>query len=205
MVWIVVAIAILSLIILRNLKKDQPEKKISLAVLPKRFVVLDLETTGLLATRHEIIEIGAIRVNRDSTTHETFQTLVKTSAFLPKKIVEITGITQSMIDGEGVSMETALAEFMAFIGDLPLVTFNAEFDMAFLQKAANGQGVSIKNKTSCALTMSRRAWPGLKSYRLQNLAKIAGLSTGEAHRALADCQLTLTVYCAAGSKLGTDC
>jgi DNA polymerase-3 subunit epsilon len=205
MVWVVIAIVILSIIILRNLKKDQPEKKISLAVLPKRFVVLDLETTGLLATRHEIIEIAAIRVNRDSTIHETFQTLVKPSAFLPKKIVEITGITQNMIDAEGVSLGTALTEFMAFIGDLPLVTFNAEFDMAFLQKAASVRGISIKNKTSCALTMSRRAWPGLKSYRLQTLAKKAGLSAREAHRALADCQLALTVYCAAGSKLGTDC
>jgi DNA polymerase III epsilon subunit-like protein len=51
------------------------------SILPERFVVFDLETTGLHPDRHEIIEIGAIRVDRDADKHQTFQTLVK-----PKKL-----------------------------------------------------------------------------------------------------------------------
>ena len=42
-----------------------------------------------------------------------------------------------MVDSEGMPLEQAIKEFAAFIGDLPLVTFNADFDMAFLRKAAN--------------------------------------------------------------------
>jgi len=52
------------------------ERAIGLSSLPERFVVFDLETTGLKAGQHEIIEIGAIRVNRDSNQHETFSALV---------------------------------------------------------------------------------------------------------------------------------
>lgn len=205
MIWIFVGLVIFCIAFLSYINKNESDKKVNLAVLPERFIVLDIETTGLHVAHHEIIEIGAIRVNRDSAIHESFQTLVRPTTPLPKKIIEITGITQSMVDTDGVSLETALTEFLEFIGDLPLVTFNAEFDMAFLQKAASDQGTAIRNKASCALKMSRRAWPGLKAYRLQYLAEKAGLATDETHRALADCQLTLIIFGAAGSKLGTDC
>jgi DNA polymerase III subunit epsilon len=204
MIWFIAALALL-IVLFRLFRPSKPESKVDLTVLPERFVVLDLETTGLHAEQHEIIEIGAIRVNRNSTTHETFQTLVTPTLALPKKIIGMTGITQSMIDSEGIPLQTAMTAFLEFIGDLPLVAFNAEFDMAFLEKAAYGQGISIKNKVSCALQMSRRAWPGLKSYRLRDLGKRGGLAVNGEHRALADCQLALTVYTSAGSKLGTDC
>ncbi len=173
-------------------------------MLPERFVVLDLETTGLRLAQHEIIEIGAIRVNRDSKSHETFQTFVIQAKPLSKEIIQLTGITQLMIDRDGVALETAVKSFLNFIGDLPLVAFNAKFDLGFLKKAAGHQGLTIPNDVSCALEMSRRAWPGLKNYRLQTLARMGGLQRGLAHRALADCQLALTVYTSAASKLGSD-
>jgi DNA polymerase III epsilon subunit family exonuclease len=175
---------------------------VSIAHLPERFVVFDLETTGLDAAKHEITEIGAIRVNRDSTNHETFQALVKPNKKIPKKIVELTGITQEMLDVDGGAIDEALRGFAAFVGDLRLVSFNAEFDMAFLNAATAKCGLTpFNNPVSCALKMARRAWPGRKSYRLVDIAKDGNLDSKDTHRALGDCQRALTVYCAAASKL----
>jgi DNA polymerase III alpha subunit (gram-positive type) len=52
-------------------------KPIDLSILPERFVVFDLETTGLDSAKHEIIEIGAVRVNRDFPVHDTTQRCVE--------------------------------------------------------------------------------------------------------------------------------
>ncbi len=176
--------------------------KVNLKHLPERFVVFDLETTGLDSQKHEIIEIGAIRVNRDSDVHDTFQSLIKPNKKVPKKITELTGITQAMLDADGEPLAKAMQEFKEFIGELPLVSFNAEFDMAFLGTAAQQHSISVRNPVSCALKMARRAWPGRKSYRLADLAKDGNLSGDGAHRALGDCQRALIVYTVAASRLG---
>ncbi len=177
-------------------------RKADLSMLPEQFVVLDLETTGLDPTKHEIIEIGAVKVTRDSNKHVTFQALIKPSKKIPKKITQITGITQEMVEKDGEILESVIKEFLEFIGDLRLVAYNAEFDMGFLKTAAKCFGLTIKNQSSCALKMARRAWPGLKSYNLADLANTGDLSTKGTHRALKDCELTMIVYTSAASKLG---
>lgn len=182
--------------------KLRTRPRINLAPLPEQFVVFDLETTGLDPAKHEIIEIGAIRVNRDSSNHDTFQQLVKPSKRVPKKITELTGITQAMVDNEGEPLEKALREFLSFAGELRLVSFNAAFDMAFLHNAANKYSVTVSNQVSCALKMARRAWPGRRSYRLIDLAKDGHLSSAGTHRALGDCQRAMIVYAAAASQAG---
>ena len=200
MIWIV---AILIVLVLFYSLKSRRKSPVNLTTLPEQFVVFDLETTGLNPDKHEIIEIGAIRVNRDSTKHDTFQTLVKPSKNVPKKITELTGINQAMLDSDGKSLEMALQEFISFVGDLRLVSFNAEFDMAFLRNASDKYSIDVSNPVSCALRMARRAWPGRHSYRLVDLAKDGNLGDSGTHRALGDCQRTVIVYSAAASKLGT--
>src|SRR3546814_13292423 len=57
---------------------------IDISHLPEQFVVFDLETTGLDASKHQIIEIGAIRVNRNSDRHATYTSLITAKRKLHK-------------------------------------------------------------------------------------------------------------------------
>ena len=174
---------------------------VRLSPLPDVFIVADLETTGLDPENDEIIEIAAIRAHRDSKVHETFSALVRPTKRVSKKISRMTGISQEMLDSEGESLESVVQQFIEFIGPLRLVFYNAPFDLAFLRKAAARARRELSNPVSDALEMARRAYPGLRSYRLETLAKMGGFDASGAHRALADCEMALTVYCAAALKL----
>ena len=183
-------------------RKDTGIQQISTDHLPETFIVLDLETTGLNANRHEIIEIAAIRYRKGNTNHQTIQALVKPSKKVPKKITEITGITQEMLEAKGEPLADAMREFMAFVGNDRLVTFNAEFDMAFLHAATAQLGLpKLNNPVSCALKMARRAWPKRKTFRLGDLASDGQFASGTAHRALEDSRCALIVYSAAVAEL----
>jgi len=118
------------------------------------------------------------------------------------KITEITGITQQMLDANGEPLVDIMRDLMAFIGNDRLVTFNAEFDMAFLHAATTKLGLPrLKNPVSCALEMARRAWPKRKSFRLSDLASDGQFASGSAHRALEDARCALIVYSASVVEL----
>lgn len=199
--WIIFAIIVIVIAAYFFLRQRPKSTAVDLSAVPPQFVVVDVETTGLDSTIHQIIEIGAVKVNRESDHHTTFQVLVKPNSKLPKKITEMTGITTEMLEREGESPEVAMAGFLEFVGSLRLVAFNAPFDLAFLSRAAAQIDKKIENPVSDALDMARRAWPGRRSYRLADLSRGGGLVTKGNHRSLRDCQLTITVYCATASKL----
>jgi DNA polymerase III epsilon subunit family exonuclease len=169
--------------------------------LTEQFVVFDLETTGLDPNRHEIIEIGAIKVTPNATQHEGFQALIKPNKKIPAKITEINGITNEMVDTEGRQLSDVLPEFVEFVGSHRLIAYNANFDMGFLQAAAQKNGIKVHNDHACALNMARRAWPGLPSYKLGSVAEQLNISPQGSHRALKDCEMAATVYMAAALKL----
>jgi len=168
--------------------------------LPRGFVIADVETTGLDAARHEIIELSAIRVPGPGQTIETFSEFVLPSKNVPQEITKLTGITNEMVADAG-TVEDVIPEWLSFTMGLPLVFYNAPFDVRFLSAAAEVCGYDIRNEVICALAMARRAFPGLASYRLVDVANWLGAPADEAHRALADCRMTLSVFAAAGAEL----
>jgi DNA polymerase III epsilon subunit family exonuclease len=184
----------------RKARKAAPGQLPLAEAVPEQFIVFDLETTGLHPYQCEIIEIGAIRVNRDSDRHDMFQALLQPSKPIPPRITEITGITNEMVQAEGLPPQQALAEFKAFVGKLPMVAYNANFDRAFLRAAGEQHGVKITNRISCAMKEAQRAWPGLTSYKLADLAKRGNLDTTGTHRALKDCQLAMMIFIAAARE-----
>lgn len=164
-------------------------------------VIADIETTGLDETKHEIIEIAAIRVGSDFQRRASFSTLVQPTRKVPKKITEITGISDEAVRKNGVTLANALDQFLVFVGNRHLVFYNSDFDMKFLDEAAYKADRRLDNSVSCALEMARDAFPGLKNYKLATVAAALGGKTDGAHRALDDCEMTLKVYTEAASKL----
>lgn len=195
---VIPVVAIVLLVVMANRPLPPPD----LSHLPPEFVVFDLETTGLDPERHEIIEFGAIRIIRDSKEHPYYSALVKPSRKIPAKITQLTGITQSMVDDEGVPLEEALAGFMDFIGDTPLVAYNAPFDKGFIDAALSRAGHKKRlRRPTCALKLARRAWRGLPSYKLTALAERFGLDASDSHRAIGDCKRTVAVYIAGSVEI----
>ncbi len=169
---------------------------------PRTFIVFDFETTGLSATTDQIIEIGAIRVNQGSNEHQTFQSLVKSDRPIGAETTRLTGITQTMLDESGKDISEILPEFREFVGDSLMVAFNAPFDRSFLIAACKkAQLPMFPNKMDCALKRVRKAYPGLKSYRLTDLAKVGKLTLEGQHRALGDSQRAMIVYLSAMKAL----
>jgi DNA polymerase III epsilon subunit-like protein len=150
-----------------------------------RYVIFDLETSGLNAESHSIIEIAATRYIDDEPV-ESFETLVRLSAHkkLPPAITELTGITTEMLDKDGIALEQALNDFIAFIGDDCIMSYNFEFDGAFLY---NALGRRLSNKSRCIYKMAKSKWKNRYSYKLVDLLESECMTTAaNAHRAMQD-------------------
>lgn len=169
--------------------------------LPPRFVIVDLETTGLHPDRHEIIEIGAIKVDRDGDLHATFQSLIIPQKRISSKITELTGLDRKALLRDGSALGEVLPQLIEFCEGLPMVAFNASFDRGFLEAACATHGHRLECEWTCALELSRKAWPNRQSYRLSAIARDGGLDLEDEHRAIGDCKRTLIIYSSATREL----
>jgi len=162
----------------------------------KRYVVFDVETTGLRIWRNDrIIEIGAIVVIGNNMGEE-FHTFIDTDKPVTKAAKKIHGITREMLAGQPMAKE-ALFAFQRFIGNSTLVAHNADFDIDFLGYEYSRIGQGLRNRHICTLKLIRKLYPGLPDYRLETLAKhILGIEIDKSrhHRALDDARLTARIW-----------
>ena len=89
--------------------------------------VLDFETTGLSADRDRAIEVGVVRVDiEDRQIVDECQSLMNPGIPIPQKIVDITGITNPMVNTAATS-SGVMRRVLRFIGDSHVVAHNASF------------------------------------------------------------------------------
>ena len=157
------------------------------------FVVFDLETFGLNSHKNEIIEIGAIKL-KGTRIVDTFSSFVNPNKIIPKKISELTHITQDMVDN-APAIEDVLPKFLEFTKDAVMVAHNSAFDMGFIRRDAKKyMGIDYKPPIIDTLQMARDLYPDLKGYNLDRLNKIFKLSLENHHRAIDDAQSTAKLF-----------
>ena len=158
------------------------------------YVVIDVETTGLRADQHELIEIAALHVVEHRIA-DSFSTLVCPRQPIPEAITQLTGIDNEMLQKEGRPLEAAMHDFLAFTADRRIVCHNAAFDYAFLKAACRKCHLpEFKNPYADTLQLARRKLDSVPDYKLKTLAAHFGMDASDAHRALEDCRLTFTVF-----------
>ena len=157
------------------------------------FVVFDLETFGLNSHKNEIIEIGAIKL-KGTRIIDTFSSFFNPNKIIPKKISELTHITQDMVDN-APTIEDVLPKFLEFTKDAVMVAHNSAFDMGFIRREAKKYlGIDYKPAVIDTLQMARDLYPDLKGYNLDRLNKTFKLSLENHHRAIDDAQSTAKLF-----------
>ena len=157
------------------------------------FIVFDLETFGLNSHKNEIIEIGAIKL-KGTRIVDTFSSFVNPNKIIPKKISELTHITQDMVDN-APTIEDVLPKFLEFTKDAVMVAHNSAFDMGFIRRDAKKyMGIDYKPPIIDTLQMARDLYPDLKGYNLDRLNKTFKLSLENHHRAIDDAQSTAKLF-----------
>lgn len=104
----------------------------------KTVVFIDFETTGFKPwTMGRIIEYSAIKVAPNETT--VFHTLAKPYAYsknspisIPKKITELTGISNEMVSNSPNTFN-AFLEFFEFINGHVCIAHNAAFERTYIE------------------------------------------------------------------------
>lgn len=167
-----------------------------------RLVLIDTETTGLNFSRDEIIEFSAVVLERrDDQTQvvQTYDQLVALSpgGFVPKKIQELTGITDQDIRERGLSKTRVCRDIGELIqGNTLLLAYNAHFDLSFLyyMLLRDGDPSILKGKDKLDLLTvyrDRRSYP----HKLCSAIEAYGLNgkVVNSHRAIDDVLATVAV------------
>ena len=102
-----------------------------------RFVVADVETTGLNPFTDQLISIGAVELVNDriilSSGFEVVFRQLQASANANILVHGIDGTTQL----GGLEPAAATLQFLEFVKNAPLVGFHADFDRMMIDRAAN--------------------------------------------------------------------
>jgi DNA polymerase III subunit epsilon len=160
---------------------DESEKKIA--------IFLDTETTGTNFEKDEIIELGMVAFEFNSTGKifkilQTFNELEEPTIEISKEASEINGITMEMVKGHKIDDQ----KVKDFINSAVIIlAHNAKFDRHFVEKRFS----FFQNKSwGCSIKDVSWLENGLKNRSLEFLAYKYGYFF-KAHRADKDCMASI--------------
>jgi len=162
-----------------------------------REIVLDTETTGLDPGQgHRLVELGCVELLNRIPTGSTFHAYLNPERDVPAEAFAIHGLSTEFLKGHKRFVEIA-DEFLAFIGDAPLVIHNAGFDHTFLcaELKRVDRALIARERLVDTLLLARRKHPASPN-RLDDLCARYGIDNSRRtkHGALLDAEILAEVY-----------
>src|SRR5471030_2159765 len=162
-----------------------------------REIVLDTETTGLDPLQgHRLVEVGCIELLNRIPTGAVFHSYLNPEREVPAEAFAIHGLSFEFLKTHRRFADIA-DEFLAFIGDVPLVIHNASFDHGFLcAELKRAERVLIaRERLVDTLMLARRKYPAGPN-RLDDLCARYSIDNSRRtkHGALLDAEILAEVY-----------
>ncbi|MFC4258712.1 PolC-type DNA polymerase III [Marinobacter lacisalsi] len=158
-----------------------------------RFIVLDLETTGLNPARDKVIAIGAVAIDRLAIPlSDQFDLILRRPELDISETVLIHGIGPEALT-RGHETRDALLKLLEWMNGDPILAFHSAFDRKFLEKALRQQlGYTRPHEWLDVAELMPAFFPkareGVK--RLDNWSEHFGLENAARHHAAADALAT---------------
>lgn len=164
---------------------------------PRRWVVVDVETTGLDPSRDRLLAIAAVALQVDGDAvpridpADSFEVVLRQDgAVVDKSNILLHGIGVGA-QRAGVDPQQALQQFEAWVGSSPLIGFHAAFDEAMILRAMKSVlGRRLDNLWLDLDPLARVARPEVKGRSLDDWLALTNLSAAVRHQAASDALVT---------------
>lgn len=162
-----------------------------------REIILDTETTGLSPlTGDRLVEIGCVELINHIPSGKTYHVYINPERDMPKEAEAVHGLSEIFLKDKPLFKSVA-QEFVAFVGDAPLIIHNASFDMGFINAELTKIGLAAipPSQVIDTLQMARRSHP-MGPNSLDALCRRYGIDNSKRtkHGALLDAELLADVY-----------
>jgi DNA polymerase III subunit epsilon len=158
---------------------------------PTRWIVVDVETSGLNPTSDRVLSIAALALHWSPERismqlSDSFECVLKQDIPPSKDNILIHGIGARMLR-EGQEPADALAAFEAFRQGAPLIAFHCAFDEAMLQRAYKRfLNAALKADWLDIAALAQSLFPEQKARSLEDYLETFTLSVAQRHRAASD-------------------
>jgi DNA polymerase-3 subunit epsilon len=162
-----------------------------------REIVLDTETTGLDPLRGDrLVEIGCVELVNHMPTGQIYHCYINPERDMPEEAFRVHGLSSEFLSDKPL-FSAIVDEFLAFIGDAPLIIHNASFDISFINAELDriARAAVSRERLVDTLLLARRKHPGV-SNRLDDLCSRYAIDNSRRtkHGALLDAELLAEVY-----------
>lgn len=171
------------------------------ALLGRRWLLIDVETSGLRPYADRVLSVAALSVNEHGEIDGEYATLLNPGCH--PGAVHIHGLTPDRLAGQPV-FQDVLPALREISRDRVLVAHNASFDHDFLEHEAARLGASFGvRERMCTLTLSRRLGLPVADHRLPTLAAHWDIRQVRHHDAVDDVRVLAGVF-RASANLASD-
>ena len=159
-----------------------------------RWVVIDVETTGLDTEHDALLSIGAVALSPAGIdVSDSFEVSVRPPAISERSNILIHRIGVAAQAG-GEPPALACRRFLDYAGDSPLVGFHVGFDRAFLTRALRNANLVVPRRWLDLAALAPTLRPGVAAHALDEWLTIAKVSALARHAATSDAMATAMLF-----------